>query len=148
MSDPNADLLAFSVDLDDVRARVGSLSYFNSVTNLQEATLALENMNALPPAAFVAIASETAERNKTIGGHSQRVTATVSILFCVPAESASDTAGDELEQARKAVIRILIGWQPKGADSEFDFDRYLLRANADGLIWGEVLMRTTYRITG
>lgn len=139
--------LNFAVDLESVRDRLSSLKHFNSVTNLQAAANALENMNALPPAAFVSIVSETAEPNKVVGGHSQRVTASVSVLFCVAAESASDSAGDELEETRRAVIRILIGWTPVNAEAAFNFDRYLLRAQGDGLIWGEVLMRTRYRLT-
>lgn len=142
-----SDPLNFAIDLGSVRDRLSSLSHFTSVTNLQAAVLAIENMNAIPPAAFVAVASETAERNKTIGGLSQRVGVTVSVLFCVPSESAADDAGDELEETRKAVIRILLGFVPGRALSHLEFDRYLLRANGDGLIWGEVLMRTSYRLT-
>ncbi len=139
--------LAFAVDLDSVRDRLSTLSYFNSVTNLQEATIAIESMNALPPAAFVAVASETAEPNKTIGDFVQRVNVTISILFCVPAERADGKAGDDLEDARKAVIRILLGWVPERALGQLQFQRYLLRASGEGLIWGEVLMTTSYRLS-
>lgn len=137
----------FAIDLESVRDRLTGLSHFTSVTNLQAAVLAIENMNATPPAAFVAIASETAEANKLVGGLSQRVNVTISALFCVPAESASDSAGDELEDTRKAVIRILLGFTPGRAMKALEFDRYLLRQSGDGLIWGEVLMRTSYRLT-
>ncbi|MBA3668433.1 MAG: hypothetical protein H0W65_12065 [Sphingomonas sp.] len=104
-------------------------------------------MNALPPAAFVAVASETAEPNKTIGDFVQRVNVTISILFCVPAERADGKAGDDLEDARKAVIRILLGWVPERALGQLQFQRYLLRASGEGLIWGEVLMTTSYRLS-
>lgn len=139
--------LDFAVDLESVRERLSALSYFTSVTNLQDATVAIENMNALPPAAFVAVASETGEPNKTIGDFAQRVNVTISILFCVPAERADGKAGDELEDTRKAVIRILLGWVPDRALGQLQFQRYLLRASGDGLIWGEVLMTTSYRLS-
>lgn len=140
------EALNFAVDLDSVRDRLRQLSYFNSVTTLQEATLDLENMAVLPPAAYVATASETAEPNKLIGTISQRVTTRISTLFCVPAERADEKTRDELEDARKAVIRILLGWTPDGAEKALAYDRFLLRASRDGLLWGEVLMLTTYRL--
>jgi len=141
-----ADELDFAVDLDDIRKRVDSLTYFTSVTTLQEATLDLDNMSGTPPLAYVAVASETAEENKLVGAWSQRVTTRISILFCIPAERADGEARDEVETARKAVIRILVGWTPKGAESPMNYDRFLLRASQDGLIWGEVLMLTRYHL--
>lgn len=139
--------LAFAVDLNSVRDRLATLSYFLSVQNIQDATNALEHLDALPPAAFVSTARETAEKNKVIGGHSQRVSTTISVLFCVPAERAADDAADVVEETRKAVIRILLGWTPAGAGDPLNYERYLLRATGDGLIWGEVLMTTSYRLT-
>jgi hypothetical protein len=141
--------LDFAVDLEDVRARVGTLHYFTAVETLQEATLQLENLSGIPPLAYVTTASETAEANKLMGGPdawSQRVTTDVSILFCVPAERAAGAARDELEATRRAVIRILLAWTPKGAESPFQYRRFLLRASQDGLIWGEVIMRTSYHL--
>ncbi len=143
MSDPTLD---FGPDLDHVRRRVADLSYFNSVTDLQAATVAIVEMNALPPAAFVSIASETAEPNKLVTTISQRVNVTISTLFCVPVERASGCAGDEMDETRRAVIRILLGFTPDRAEKPLEYDRFLLRVSEDGLIWGEVLMRTCYRL--
>lgn len=146
MADP--DPLAFAVDLESVRARVATLAYFNAVEAIQDATVAAENMNVVPPAAFVSVARETAEPNRmSTGAIVQRVAVTLSILFAVPAERADGKAGDEVEQTRKAVIRILLAWTPGGADKPLEYERYQLRATGDGLVWGEVLMRTVYRLT-
>jgi hypothetical protein len=142
-----ASELDFAPDLNSIRERVAALSYFTDVRTLQEAALDLEEMNGIPPLAYVSTASETAEPNKLIGSISQRVSTRISVLFCVPAERADDKTRDELEEARKAVIRILLGWTPLRAEKPFEFDRFLLRASRDGLLWGEVLMLTTYRLT-
>lgn len=141
-----ADELDFGIDLDSVRKRLCELSYFTDVSTLQEATLDLDNLSGIPPLAYVAVASETAEDNKLIGAWSQRVTTRVSVLFCIPAERADEKPRDVVEETRKAVIRILIAWTPEGADSPMQYDRFLLRASQDGLIWGEVLMRTSYHL--
>jgi len=141
-----ADELDFAVDLDSIRDRLSSLAYFTAVESLQEGTLNIENLIGIPPLAFVSTVSETAEKNKLVGAWSQRVTPTISVLFCIPAESASGSAGDELEAARKAIIRILLGWTPTGAEDPLSYSRFLLRASRDGLIWGEVLMTTTYHL--
>lgn len=146
MADPT---LEFAPDLTNIRDRVAKLSYFTSVQDLQEATLDLENLRGVPPLAYVSIASETAEPNRLTGGPdawSQRVTSDVSILFCIPAERADERPRDDLDEARKAIIRILLGWTPDGADSPMQYRRFLLRASRDGLIWGEVLMRTAYHL--
>jgi hypothetical protein len=139
--------LEFAVDLESVRQRLCQLTYFTSVTNLQDSTLVADQLNAIPPAAFVAVTNERAEPNKTIGGFAQRVNVSISILFCVPAERADNKAGDDLEDARKAVIRILLGWVPDRAESMLQFQGYAIKAAGDGLLWGEVIMTTSYRLT-
>lgn len=141
------DELDFAVDLEDIRARVNKLSYFTDVLQLEDATLDLESgVEGIPPLAYVSTASETAEKNRLTGTLAQRVTVRISVLFCIPAERADKASRDEVETTRKAVIRILLGWKPKGAEQWLEYDRFLLRASRDGLIWGEVLMLTTYRL--
>jgi hypothetical protein len=142
MPDP---ALEFAVDLDSVRDRVATLGYFNGVTTIQDGTSAYENLDLLPPWAFVSVASEKASPNKLQGGgHRQRVAVSLSILFAVPAERADKKAGDEVEDARKAVIRILLAWTPGRAIKACEYERYQLRASGDGLVWAEVLMGTEY----
>lgn len=141
-----ADELDFAIDLDDVRKRLCGLSYFTDVSTLQEATLDLDNMSGIPPLAYVTTASQTGEPNRLIGAFSQRVTTRISVLFCIPAERADGKPRDVLEETWKAVVRILLGWTPAGSESALEFDRFLLRASRDGLIWGEVLMRAVYHL--
>jgi hypothetical protein len=138
--------LEFAIDLDEVRDRLRGLKYFTSVETLQEANLDPAEMSGIPPMAFVAVASETAERNKLIGTLAQRVTVRISTLFCIPAERADENARDELDEARRAVIRILLGWTPTRALDWLEYDRFLFRASRDGLLWGEVIMSTSYRL--
>ena len=144
-----SDALDFGIDLEDVRQRYLGMKYFVSVTDIQAATEILRDPDAMgfvPPAAFVSIASETAEPNKTIGGHAQRVNVTLSILFAVPSARLDHGADDEVEQTRKAVIRMGLAWRPKGAAAALDYQRYLLRASGQGLVWGEVLFSTSYQL--
>lgn len=145
MSDP--DPLDFAVDLDDVRERIKVLRYFLTVDDIETASRAIEAENAAPPAAFVSIQSETAEANKTIGGHSQRVSVSLSVLFCEPLARSDRETRDVMERTRKALIRQLVAWTPRNAGKALQYERYLLRAVGAGLIWGEVLFRTEYRLT-
>lgn len=147
MSDAET-LLEFGLDEDEIRDRVRALSYFTEVLTLDDATLDLENgVQGTPPLAYVSVVSETADRNRLTGTLAQRVTVVVSVLFCIPAERADGKVRAEIRKARKAVVRILLGWKPTNALDWLEYDRFLLRASRDGLLWGEVLMRTTYRLT-
>lgn len=138
--------LDFGPKLDDVAARLNTLSYFNSVQPYIAAVMAIEDGIAHPPAAYVSISSETAEPNRLIGGHGQRVTLQISILFCVKSENASGDADDALDRTRRAVIRLMMGWAPPGAEKALDFVRYGIRASGDGLVWAEAVFGTSYRL--
>lgn len=137
----------FGPDFAAIRDRVASLGYFVTVTDIQNAAMAIEDSLGVPPMAFLSTASETAEPNKTIGGHDQRVTARLSILFAIGTERAAHDGKDAAEQLRKAIIRLLIGWTPPRALGPLNYDRYLVRSVGDGLFWGEVLFVTTYRLS-
>jgi hypothetical protein len=144
-----SDAIDFGIDLEDVRKRFLGMGYFLSVTDIQAASEALSDPDAfgfLPPAAFVSIASETAEPNKTIGGHAQRVNVLLSMLFAIPSARADREADDEVEQVKRAVIRMGVAWKPKGAGAALDYSRYVLRATGGGLVWGEVLFSTSYQL--
>jgi hypothetical protein len=143
MADPNP-ALAFAVDLDSIRDRLATLEYFNGVTTITDGTAAAENLDLLPPWAFVSVPREVAEKSKLIGGHRQRVAVSISILFAVPAERADEQTGDVVEDTRKAVIRILLAWTPARAEKALEYERYQLRASGDGLVWAEVIMTTEY----
>lgn len=137
----------FGPDFDAIRDRIASLGYFVTVTDIQSAAMAIEDSLGVPPMAFLSTASETAEPNKTIGGHAQRVTARLSVLFAIGTERAAHDGKDASEQLRKALIRLLIGWTPPGALGPLQYDRYLVRSVGDGLFWGEVLFVTSYRLS-
>lgn len=140
-----ADPLVFGVDLDSVVARLKALDVFVSVSDIEAATVAIEEAKAIPPMAFVSVASETAEPNKTIGGHSQRVTVVVSTLFCIKAYRRDDESRHATDLMRRTVIRQLTAWKPEGAERGLNYNRFLMRGIIDGLIWGEVLTSTVYR---
>lgn len=144
MADP---LLDFAIDLDDVRERIRGMNYFLSVEDAESAAIAIQEENARPPAAFVSVASETAAPNKTIGGHSQEVSVVLSVLFSQQLALASGETRDAIEETRKAIIRLLTAWTPKGAGKALEYERYLIRGYGVGVIWAEVLFRTRYRLT-
>jgi hypothetical protein len=139
--------LDFGLDLTEVRDRVRTLSYFTDVLSLEDATLDLQKgIEGIPPLAYVSTVSETASPNRLTGTLAQRVTVKVSVLFCIPIARADKAAREEMDETRKAVVRILLGWRPTNALDWLEYDRFLLRASDDGLLWGEVLMSTSYRL--
>lgn len=144
MPDP---LLDFAIDLDDVRERLKGLGYFNDVQDAESAALAIQEENGRPPMAYVSVASETAEKNKTIGGHSQRVSVVLSVLFSQQLALGTGETRDAIEETRKSIIRLLTAWTPKGAGDALNYERYLIRGYGVGVIWAEVLFRTSYRLT-
>lgn len=143
-----AEPLDFGIDLDDVRQRIEAMAYFLSVTGIFEASEALdETIAAAPPAAFVGVATEVAAPNRLIGGHSQHVDVSLSILF-VESVSRFDRRGkDQLERTRKALIRQLIAWKPRNAQEGLQYQAYRVVALGDGLAWGEVTFATSYRVS-
>ena len=144
-----ADALDFAIDLSTVVERLEQLTYFVSVGDIQAATEAIEDEYFQPPAAFVSIASETAQPNRFIrgsGAHSQEVDVVLSVVFAEQVERAAADTRDRVELTRKAVIRQLIGWTPGRAGRARDYDRYLLRGMSGRVVWGECLFRTRYRL--
>lgn len=141
------------IDLDDVRGRVRAITApivpgvqgFLTTSDWSSATDAMENGNASPPAAYVTLSREQPDRNRlSSGGRAQRVRSTISVLFCLPAERADDERADPIEIARGSVIAALVGFKPGGALAGLDYAGWSLRAEADGLVWGEVLFSTSW----
>jgi hypothetical protein len=115
MPDPST---MFGVNLASIRDRLRALDYFTGVEDIQSGAEAISGLAAfIPPAAFVSIASESYEPNKVIGGHRQRATVSVSVLFCIAGERIAGDTSDEVEQARKVILAQLAGWQPEGAET-------------------------------
>jgi len=136
----------FGVDLKAVRERLGALEYFTSVDTVQAATEAITGAEvAIPPAAFVSIMQENYAANRyAAGGHAQRATVELSVLFCIPGERIDGELPDEVERARKLILAVLIGWQPPGADVALEARSYAVRMIAEGLVWGEWRFRTGF----
>jgi hypothetical protein len=136
------------IDLSDVRARVRlidapmvpGVAGFISVSDWSSATDAINNGDAVPPACYVSLSAETPEKNRrAAGGRAQLVRSRISTLFCLPSQRADDERADPIEIARGALIAKLVGFKPGGALAGFDYAGYSLRAEGDGLVWGEVL---------
>lgn len=140
-------LLDFAIDLDDVRERIKGMGYFLSVEDVESASIAIQEENARTPAAYVSIASESGQEIRSTVGHSSRVAVTLSVLFSQQAALATGETRDAIETTRKSLIRMLYGWTPKGAEKALEYDRYLIRGYGVGVIWAEVLFRTSYRLS-
>jgi hypothetical protein len=143
-----ADALDFAINLGSVRDRLVALEYFLSVTDILAASEALDDtVPASPPAAFVAVSRESAEPNKLIGAHAQRVNATLAVLFVESAARFDRSAKDQLERTRKAVIRQLVAWTPDGAGHPLNYVGYRVAGMDDGLVWGEASFATSWRLS-
>jgi hypothetical protein len=144
--------LDFGTDLDDVRARLAELSYFLAIEDLEAASEIFDRDDGFSysaPAAFLSIASETAERPRLIGGpHTQEVVQQLSVLFVESSIRIDGGTRDRTEETRRMIMRQLVGWQPRGAGVALQYQRYLIRATGGGLVWGEILLGTIYRYKG
>ena len=136
------------IDLKSIRDRIIGLDYFLSVADSPAAAEAMEQFNALPPAAFVSTASERADPNMLATGHRQRVNQTISVLFVIGAERASRDNVDPMEEARSLLLRSLVAWTPQGSLKPLDYVSYSLRFIDQGLLWGELLFIGTYTVSG
>lgn len=143
------------IDLASVRERVRTIETrfdptaprggFLSVSDALSGADAMAYADAVPPAAYVSLASETPDRNRLAsGGRAQRVRSRVSVLFCLGAERADDERADAVERCRGALIASLTGFKPTGAVDAFDYAGYSLRAQVAGLLFGEVLFSTSW----
>jgi len=145
------------IDLSDVRAKVRTIKApmvpgvegFLTVEDWSSASDAIENGDANPPVAYVSLSREQPEKNRySSGGRGQLVRSTISILFCLPAERANGERADPMEIARGSIIAALVGFKAKGAQKAFDYAGYSLRAEGGGLVWGEVLVASSWDLTG
>lgn len=144
--------LDYAVDLDSIADQLKTLNYFVDVQGILATGEALEGrVAARPPAAFVAVSSEEAIANKTIGGHSQHFDVRIGVLFVEQSarrrDAVTDRAMDQLEITKRAVARILMGFTPRNAQQPLDFVRYRPVSLGGGLAWGECTFATSYRYT-
>jgi hypothetical protein len=142
------------IDLSACRARArtiatelepGAGAGFLAVSDWSSATDAIMNGDAPTPALYVSLSREQPDKNRmTSGGRAQRVRSTVSLLFCLAAERASGERADPIEIARGALIDSFVGYSPPGAVAAVDYAGYSIRQEDDGLVWGEVLVSTSW----
>lgn len=145
-----------AIDLGAVRARVALLERapgkkrFLTVGGVLEASDAMENQSARPPAAFVAMASERAQPNRTQGIHDQKVECVVAVLMALAAERRDGALQltDEAEESRHAVIGSLAGWTPPGARMAFNYQGYRVIRMGQGLAWIEAAFGSDWRLRG
>jgi hypothetical protein len=130
------------IDLSAVRARARLITTevspgvagFLSVSDWSSATDAITYGNAVPPALYVSLSREEADPNRLgAGGRAQRVRSTVSLLFCLGAELASEERSDPLEITRGTLLANMVGFTPPGAVEAFR---------------GEVLVRSSWDLRG
>ncbi len=148
MSDAD-DPLAFGINLPSIRDRLKLLRYFLDVTDIESVAAAFAEGKGYPPMAYVSVASETAEpRSRSTGGYDQRVAVSVSVLFCESSLGLDGGRADRVDKTRRRIIRQLVGWTPDGAlpGAFLTYQRYLSRSVGDGLVWGEALFGTSYRL--
>lgn len=134
-----------AVDLEAIRERVKDLELFKSVGDVVDATEAMET-SARAPAAYVAIARETAAPNRTQGVHDQKVDAQVAVLFVVAAERKDGGRADAVEALRLPVINSLTAWTPPGARGPLQYVGYRIVRMAQGLIWCECTFATGWAL--
>ncbi len=135
-----------AVDLVDVRDRLDALGVFTAVSDVVDASEAMEAGAARTPAAFVAMASERAAPNRTQGLHDQAVDATLAVLIAVASQRADGRRTDAVEALRRPVIGALAGFTPAGASKALDYSGYRIIRMGGGLIWCECSFVTGWRL--
>lgn len=136
-----------AVDLGSVRSRVKATGLFRTVEDAQSLSAAFDKPAAFLPAAFVVVPRERADANVLIGRHRQRISARVSVAFCVQAQRAAGEPSDEVEAIREVLKNHLANWQPAGAGKAFEYAFSNMIGLRDGLVWAEVAFDTEYHFT-
>lgn len=140
------------ISLEDIRAAVASIThpsdtYFYSVSDALSLADAMENFDAVPPAAYVYTGGETSQGNKRATGPVlQKVSASIGVSFCLPAERADGERVDQTEVARGLILQKLVGFLPAGASRSLEFRSYRMVATGNGLLWGEVLFEAPWTL--
>lgn len=140
------------ISLEDVRVKVASIihpdePYFLSVSDALSLADAMENFDAVPPAAYVSTGVENALQNKRATGPVlQKVNSSISVAFCLGAERADGERVDQAEVARGLILQALVGFSPAGAARSLEYKSYRMVATGGGLLWGEVLFEAPWTL--
>lgn len=134
-----------AVDLSAIRDRLTALGLFTNVSDVVDASEAMES-GTRTPAAFVAVSRETATSNRTQGVHDQAVEVQVAALFVVASQRADGRRVDIVEQLRLAVIGSLAAYTPPGASKALDYTGFRIVRMGGGHIWCECSFATGWRL--
>ena len=98
----------------------------------------------LRPAAYVLPSRETAEANRRVGAHSQRVTEefTVALALGNLSDARGDAAARELETLMAATRAALAGWIADADHTAVDYVRGQLLGLRDRVVWWGQTFRT------
>lgn len=136
-----------AIDLGTIRKRVNSSGLFTQVRDVLSLADAVNNPGANLKTAFVVLTQETAEPNRTMGAHRQRVAARISVAFPLQAQTVGMDRSDEVEAMRSTLKNHLAGFVPDGAETGLDYASSRIQSIARGFVWVELMFDTKYIFT-
>lgn len=126
-----------------LQAQVTSLKVVSGVADFSTAAL---NKPMATPAAFVLLASESAEDNQLLGAFDQRISVVFTVILALSnrRDPTGAAAMDDLEALRTAIKSALLAWCPTPANGEpVRFGSGQLLRFDDGLLWWADEFRVT-----
>jgi hypothetical protein len=133
-----------TIDLASIQQRVKTCGLFVQVHDVESLADAVRNPGSYAKQAFVVLPKETAEPNKLMGGHRQRVSARIAVSFNVQAQAIAPHRHALVEPLRSAVKNWLAGWTPTGAETALDYAYSDISSIQNGFIWVNVFFDCKY----
>ena len=125
-----------ALDVGSIKARVKASGLFTQVHDVTLLAGAIQNPGSFVNQAFVTIPKETADPNRRNGGtHLQRIAARVGVSFPLQAQTRAQDRSDLVEAQRSVLKRHMMGWQPDGAETAFDYAYSDIAQTTPGFIW-------------
>src|SRR3712207_6508185 len=94
---------SMGIDLASIRTRVRDSGLFMQVHDVLTLAQAVNNPGSFANQAFVVLTTESAEPNRTMGAHRQRISARLSIAFVLQAQTTARDRSDVVEATRKTL---------------------------------------------
>jgi hypothetical protein len=138
---------SMAIDLLSIRTRVKESGMFTQVRDVLSLADAVNNPGANLKTAFVVLSQESAEANRTMGVHRQRVSARISVAFPLQAQTIAMDRSDEVEAMRSTLKNHLAGFVPTGAETGLDYASSRIQSIARGFVWVELLFDCRYLFT-
>lgn len=133
------------LDVASIKTRVTASGLFGQVHDVVSLADAWDNPGAYLNSAFVVIPKESAEANRRDGGtHLQRVTCRVGISYPLQAQRLATNHSGEVEANRTILKRHMMGWQPTGAETAFDYAYSDISRTKPGFIWVNLFFDCKY----